>query len=236
MVWDTIASLRERILKLLDTDREFRYTVAGRLGILEILERLDKLTEIQTKIWMKIRDIKADIKKIWIEIEEIKGEQTKIWTEIGKIGVEVRGLREDFNKMNARLGRVERTLEKLTIDVEDEARSIIRDRVKRELGIDLTLNSLILPDLELNIYGVSGDLCIVGEATVRGGINLLYELLEKIDLLKKKYPEKLRKKVLPVIYVCLPLPELVEEAKKREIWILKATKDYYKTKIIQPNT
>jgi len=219
-----MASLRERILKLLDTDREFRYTVAGRLEILEILERLDKLTEIQTKIWMVIRDIKADIKKIWIEIEEIKGEQTKIWTEIGKIGVEVKGLREDFNKMNARLGRVERTLEKLTIDVEDEARSIIRDRVKRELGIDLTLNSLILPDLELNIYGVSGDLCIVGEATVRGEINLLYELLEKIDLLKKKYPEKLRKKVLPVICVCLPLPELVEEAKKREIWILKANK------------
>ena len=58
-----MASLRERILKLLDTDREFRYTVAGRLEILEILERLDKLTEIQTKIW--------------IEIEEIKGEQTK---------------------------------------------------------------------------------------------------------------------------------------------------------------
>ncbi len=59
-----MASLRERILKLLDTDREFRYTVAGRLEILEILERLDKLTEIQTKIWMEIRDIKADIKKI----------------------------------------------------------------------------------------------------------------------------------------------------------------------------
>jgi len=43
-------------------------------------------------------------------------------------------------------------------------------------------------------------------------------------------PEKLRKKVLPVIYVCLPLPELVEEAKKKEIWILKTIKDYYKPK------
>jgi len=43
--------------------------------------------------------------------------------------VEVKGLKEDFNKINARLGRIERTLEKLIIDVEDEARSIIRDRV-----------------------------------------------------------------------------------------------------------
>ena len=85
IVWDTMASLREKILKLLDTDTEFRYAIAGRLGVLEILERLEKLTEIQTKIWMEIKDIKEDIKKIWTEIEEIKGEQTKIWTEIGKI-------------------------------------------------------------------------------------------------------------------------------------------------------
>jgi hypothetical protein len=37
-------------------------------------------------------------------------------------------------------------------------------------------------------------------------------LLDKIELLKGRYPEKLRKKLIPVIYVCLPMPELVEEA------------------------
>jgi len=89
-----MASLRERILKLLNTDRKFRYTVAGRLGILEILERLDKLTVIQTKIWMEIGDIKADIKKIWIEIEEIKGEQTKFGLRLGRFGWKLRGLRK----------------------------------------------------------------------------------------------------------------------------------------------
>jgi len=31
-----------------------------------------------------------------------------------------------------------------------------------------------------------------------------------------------------VIYASLALPELVEEAKKRGIWLLKATEDYYK--------
>ncbi|MEM2927301.1 MAG: hypothetical protein QXO94_07570 [Candidatus Bathyarchaeia archaeon] len=63
-------------------------------------------------------------------------------------------LREDFNKMltvldwmDARLTRVEHTLEKLTMDVEDEARAILRHRIKVELGIDIEITSLVLPDL-----------------------------------------------------------------------------------------
>jgi hypothetical protein len=43
-----------------------------------------------------------------------------------------------------------------------------------------------------------------------------------------KYPEKLRGKLIPVIYVCLPMPELVEEAAKRKVWVLKATQDFCK--------
>ena len=46
-------------------------------------------------------------------------------------------LREDFNRMllriegmDGRLGRVERALEKLTIDVEDEAKSVLKARLR----------------------------------------------------------------------------------------------------------
>jgi hypothetical protein len=53
-------------------------------------------------------------------------------------------------------------------------------------------------------------------------------LLDKIELLKGRYPEKLRKRLIPIIYVCLPMPELVEEAAKRKVWVLKATQDFCK--------
>ena len=41
------AELKRRLLELLDKDEEFRYAVAGRLGLSEILKRLDKLEENQ---------------------------------------------------------------------------------------------------------------------------------------------------------------------------------------------
>jgi len=53
-------------------------------------------------------------------------------------------------------------------------------------------------------------------------------LLKKLELLKSRYPEKLRPKTILVIYTSLALPELVEEAKAKNVWVLKATQDYYK--------
>ncbi len=35
--------LKRELLRLLDEDEEFRYTVAGRIGILEILKLLNRL-------------------------------------------------------------------------------------------------------------------------------------------------------------------------------------------------
>jgi len=255
--------LKKQFLELLDKDLEFRYAVAGYLGLSEILKRLDdlseeqvklreeqiKLREEQTRIWQEIAKLREEQTKIWKEIAGLREEQTKIWKEIQglreeqislrkeqtKIWKEIQSLREGFNMMlkeirsiDTRLGRVERTLEKLTIDIEEEARSIIKYRLKKDLGIDIEINSLTLPELELNIYGASNDTCIIGEASIRGGTRIIQELTEKIKTLKNKYPEKLRKQTIPVIYVCTPLPELIEEAKKKKIWILKATKDYYK--------
>ena len=74
---------------------------------------------------------------------------------------------------------------------------------------------------------------MVGEATVRGGVPVLNGLLEKIELLKNRHPNRLRRKIIPLIYVCLPLPELVEEAKKKDIWVLKAIQDFYKPKRLE---
>jgi hypothetical protein len=45
--------------------------------------------------------------------------------------------------------------------------------------VDLTS----LPDLELNIYGASDNICVVGEAAARANARLLNELLEEIEKL-----------------------------------------------------
>ena len=264
-----LESLKKEFLELLEKDLEFRYTVAGYLGLSEILRRLDKIAEEQLKLreeqitlreeqvhlrkeqvrlaeeQIKLREEQARLVEEQIQIRKeqarlveeqigLRKEQTALREEQIRLTEEQIKLREDFNRMllrieriDDRLGRVERTLEKLTIDVEDEAKSVLKARL-RELGVSLELTSLILPGLEINIYGVSDDVCVIGEATLRAGPKPIDELLEKIEKLKINYPNLLRRKVILVIYASLPMIELIEKAKEKGIWLLKATEEFFK--------
>lgn len=269
-------TFKKEFLELLDKDLEFRYAVAGFLGLSEILKRLDALAEGQVKIWEEIAAIKEEQKslreeQIKLREEQIKlgkeqkslreeqiklrEEQIKLWEEQKslreeqirlveeqknlreeqiKLREEQIKLREDFNRMleefrvfNVRLGRVERTLEKWTVDVEDEARSVVESRL-RDSGIDVRLSSLSLPEVEVNLYGVSGEYCVLGEATVRAGAAIVDELLGKLERLRKIYPERLRRRVIPVVYACLPMEELKEKAREKNVWLLKATEEFFR--------
>ncbi|MCX8205289.1 MAG: hypothetical protein N3H31_06535 [Candidatus Nezhaarchaeota archaeon] len=307
--------LKKQFLELLDKDLEFRYAVAGYLGLSEVLKRLDSLAEEQArlregqvKIWEEIKALReeqvrlreeqaktwVEIAKVWEEIKALREGQVKIWSEIARIWGEIRGLREeqaklaeeqkrlaeeqvglreeqaklwremgklredmikgferhdaelaelrrdlnnlreDFNRafklIDARLSRVEKTLEKLTLEIEDEARIIVKHRLK-EMGYEVEVAPLILPEAELNIYGVSGDLCIVGEASVRASSRAIDEVDWKIERLRKLYPDKLRPKVIKVIYTSLAMPDLVERAGKEGVWVLKATEDVVKPRL-----
>ncbi|MGC8962244.1 MAG: hypothetical protein ACP5K1_07400 [Candidatus Bathyarchaeia archaeon] len=199
-------SLKKEFLELLDKDLEFRYAAAGYLGLSETLKRLDTIAEEQVKL---------------------REEQVRLREEQKK-------LREDFNRMleriervEVRLGRIEKTLDKLTIDVEDEARSFVKHRLM-EMGLRLDSSSLILPDPEVNIYGASDEVCVIGEATVRAGAGLAEELQRKLERLKRDHPERLRRKVILLIYASLPTFELIEEAKERGIWLLKAAEEFHR--------
>lgn len=54
---------------------EFRYVIAGYIGISEILKRLDVLAEGQIKIWKEIKSIREEQTGTWKEIEGLRGDQ-----------------------------------------------------------------------------------------------------------------------------------------------------------------
>lgn len=231
-----LRELKEKMLRLLEEDEEFRYAVAGYLGILEVLKRLDGIEAEQVKL-------REETTRIWEEIAHLREEQMKMREDFNKRFEaherELKALRADFNRMqmtiegilkelrsiDARLTRVERTLEKLTIDIEEEARSIVAHRL-RQLGYEIELKSPQLPEFEINLYGTTGDLCVIGECSVRATPRLLEELKRKYEFLRRARPNVLRPRVLLVIYASLALPELVEAARREGIWVLKATADY----------
>jgi len=93
------AELKSKILRLLREDEEFRYAVAGLIGLEEILKRIDTLTEEQTRIWSEIKALREEQTKIWEEIRTLREEQVKFREEQTKMWHEIRELRKEQTKM-----------------------------------------------------------------------------------------------------------------------------------------
>lgn len=97
----------------------------------------------------------------------------------------------------------------------------MRHRLREELGVDVELNRFFVDSREINIYGVAGDLVVVGEATVRMGLGMVDEVLEKVELLKQKKPEALRERLVKVIYTDYAVPDALKYAEAKDVWVLK---------------
>jgi len=94
------------------------------------------------------------------------------------------------------------------------------------------LDRIFIDDEEINIYGSYGDICVIGEATVRLGKRLIEELEEKIKFLKEIKPELLKPKIIKVIHTDYATPEAIDLAKKYGIWILNWKRDFTPRKIL----
>jgi FtsZ-binding cell division protein ZapB len=198
--------LKEEMLELLETDKEFRYAVAGYLGISEIMKRLDSHEE-------KMAQILDEVKKLWEEVKGLRESQEKIWEE-------VRALRKGQEKLWREVKRIRVTTDRLALSLEEEARSFIAHRLKQELGIDMKLDRVFVDSEEIDIYGATGDICIIGEATTRLGPKRVQRLIRRIELIKQRRPELLRKKIIKAIYTYVAVPQALEVAINNKVWVL----------------
>jgi FtsZ-binding cell division protein ZapB len=198
--------LKEEMLELLETDKEFRYAVAGYLGISEIMKRLDSHEE-------KMAQILDEVKKLWEEVKGLRESQEKIWEE-------VRALRKGQEKLWREVKHIRVTTDRLALSLEEEARSFIAHRLKQELGIDMKLDRVFVDSEEIDIYGATGDICIIGEATTRLGPKRVQRLIRRIELIKQRRPELLRKKIIKAIYTYVAVPQALEVAINNKVWVL----------------
>jgi len=237
--------LKEKILDLLERDREFRYAVAGLIGLDEILKRLDQHDRKFNEILVVLKEHTARLDEHDRKFNEIltrlSEHDTKFNEMLSRLGEHDRKFNEiiarldehdrKFNSIIAEIKDIRKELvgvksyiERLSLSLEEEAWEVITSRLRR-MGVDVKLTRLILPELEINIYGAAGDLCVVGEASTRVGVGVVRSLDEKLTELGRRYPECLRRRVLKVVYTIWATEDAVEEAKKRNIWLLKALED-----------
>ncbi|MEM2530414.1 MAG: hypothetical protein QXL32_04755, partial [Candidatus Bathyarchaeia archaeon] len=164
------------------------------------------------------------------ELVRLREETGRIWEEIARLREDMNRLREDmiagFRRHDEEMARMRRdirdlkvTMERMVLSEEEEAREVLGHRLKA-LGIHRALKRLEPPGLEIDLYGTSDGICLIGEAAVRAGAGLVEELDAKAELLARRHPELLRPNLIKAIYTIIATPEAIEEANRRGVWVL----------------
>jgi len=132
---------------------------------------------------------------------------------------------KEIKKTNKTLGALQHSVERMTLTIEDESREVLNYMLKQK-NIDITVDRFeIEGKVEIDIYGCNEDLCVIGECKTRAGIKVLEDLENDMEKLKMYAPEKIKKGVIKFIYAISITPDLVEEAKKQGVWIMKGQKE-----------
>jgi hypothetical protein len=118
--------LKEQILDLLEKDREFRYAVAGLIGMQEILQRLDRHEETMQKMLERLDRHEETMQKMLERLD--RHEET-----IQKILERLERHEETMQKMLERLDRHEETLQKMLerLDRHEETMQKMLERLDR---------------------------------------------------------------------------------------------------------
>jgi hypothetical protein len=160
--------LKSRILRMLKEDEEFRYAVAGLIGLEEILKRLDRHEE--------------EIRRIWQEIERLREDMVKGFErhdrEIQRLTEEMNRLREDmvkgFDLVNRHISALGA---RWGIMTEDAFREGLRGILEKEFGVKV--ERWVARDEDGMVYGFSSVIEI--DIAIKDGKTMLIEISSSVD-------------------------------------------------------
>jgi len=98
-----LAQLKAAFLKLLREDEEFRYAVAGLIGMEEILRRLDKHEEELVKIWEELARLREDMNKGFQRHDQLFAEVFKKFEHYDQLFAEVFKRFEKYDQLFAEI-------------------------------------------------------------------------------------------------------------------------------------
>ncbi len=207
--------LKEEFLNLLEKDREFRYAVAGLIGLKEVLKRLgehdekldrvfDRLEEHDKKFNEIVRRLDSHDRKFNEVLKRLDEHDRKF----NEIVAEIRGLREDFLRLERRvevtIGSVGR---RWGFDLEKAVLEIFREVLERRGVEPGRVEKFRFRDVDGRVTGVRGRIVDV-DVLVKDDRVYVIEVksraeLDHVELLpgKAKIVEKILKKPIAKTYV-----------------------------------
>jgi hypothetical protein len=241
--------LKKEFIELLEKDREFRYTVAGYLGLSEILKRLDRLEEGQNKLWEnqnrlwegqaklweEVRSLREGQNKLWEEVKSLREGQNRLWEGQAKLWEEVKSLREGQNRLWDEVRRMRRYMVSGFRDLKSSLGVAFEDHAASFLELTLEEMGYAGAKVEKKIFVHDGEVVeinlfcekplVVGEATVsvkdaREAEAEVEKLLKRVKVVEEKYG----KPEMIILSVARPTEEAVKA--------LKALAEKYAIKLV----
>jgi hypothetical protein len=181
--------LKSRILRLLKEDEEFRYAVAGLLGLEEILKRLDRNEQELVRLR---EDMLKGFERHDAEISKLREDMVKGFErhdrEIQRLTEEMNKLREDMTKGFELVNRhISAIGARWGIMTEDAFREGLRGILEKEFGVKV--ERWITRDEDGMVYGFSSVIKI--DIAIKDGKTMLIEISSSVD--KSKVAAFLRK-------------------------------------------
>ena len=197
---------KERLLKTLEVDREFRYALMGLLGFSELLDRFSRLEERQQRLeerqlelekrQQKLEERFAKLEERFARLEErqqkLEERQQKLEERFVKLEERFARLEERFAKLEERQQKLEERQMKLEEIVEHIRRR--QDLMALELGAltESFYSKAFLDDLKEEIK-IGGDEIVSRRRNLRidgEEIDLLVETKEKVYVVEVKVKPK----------------------------------------------
>jgi len=132
--------------------------------------------------------------------------------------------KEDLKRIENKMATKEQ-IESITISVEESGRDMVQYLLEQR-GYKCAAERLRLDaDYELDIYCNAGVLTAVGEAKVRAGGRDVEKTLERIQVLVRRWPDKISGRLVPVLYSLVAEPSAVQKAKELKIWLIESKRE-----------
>jgi hypothetical protein len=168
--------LKSRILRMLKEDEEFRYAVAGLIGLEEILKRLDRHEDEVRRIWQEIEKLREDMNRLR---EDMMKMFEKHEERFARIEQELVRLREDmirgFDLVNRQISALGARWGLMS---EQAFREGLRGILEKEFGVKV--ERWVTKDEEGTVYGFSSVIEI--DIAVKDGKTLLIEISSRMGL------------------------------------------------------
>lgn len=207
--------LKREFIELLEKDSEFRYIVAGFLGLSEILKRLKILEEGQEKIWEELKALRENQEKLWESQKKLWENQSRLWEGQNRLWEEVKALRLEQDRMRRYMVSGFRDLSRtLGVAFEDHAASFLEVMLE-EMGYSeakVEKKYLVYEGEVIEINMFCENPLVVGETTVNirefeDAEREIEKLVMRIKIVEEKYHGK---PILAVLSVARATPDIAE--------------------------